>query len=112
MALLFGYMQRAYGQVFEQMASQATRFGLAHLRIKITYSSSSEEKSSTVLLELPVSVIQWAHLTGLQPSRDTMEVECVLHSVTHVSYLRIGTVDRQDTYIANPPGHCTLLSCR
>ena len=32
----------------------------------------------TVLLELPVSVVERADLAGLQPSRDAVEVECVL----------------------------------
>lgn len=51
-------------------------------------SSPEEEKLSTVLLELPVSVVQWAYLTSLQPSRDAMEVECVLRSETWVRYLQ------------------------
>jgi len=33
---------------------------------------------ATVLLEFPVSVIEWAYLAGLQPSGDTVEVECMV----------------------------------
>ena len=33
---------------------------------------------STILLELPVSIVQRAHLSCLQPSRDTVEVEGVI----------------------------------
>ena len=31
--------------------------------------------SSTVLLEFPVSVVEWTHLPRLQPSRNAMEME-------------------------------------
>jgi hypothetical protein len=34
--------------------------------------------STTVLLKLPVSVVQRAHLPGLQPSRDAVEMEGVV----------------------------------
>lgn len=34
--------------------------------------------SATVLLELPVAVVERAHLAGLEPARDAVEVEGVL----------------------------------
>lgn len=34
--------------------------------------------STTVLLKLPVTVVQWAHLAGLEPARNTMEMEGVV----------------------------------
>jgi len=47
---------------------------------------------TTILLELPVSIVQWTDLTCLQPPGDAMEVECV---------------------VADTPSHSTLLaSCR
>lgn len=33
---------------------------------------------ATVLLELPVSVVQWAYLSCLQPPRDAVEMEGVI----------------------------------
>jgi hypothetical protein len=33
---------------------------------------------AAVLLELPVSVVQGADLSGLQPARNAVEVKCVL----------------------------------
>lgn len=33
-----------------------------------------------VLLELPLSVVQRAHVTRLEPAGDAMEVECVLYT--------------------------------
>lgn len=41
------------------------------------YAAASSALPS-VFLELPVPVIQWADLAGLEPSRDAVEVECVL----------------------------------
>jgi len=33
---------------------------------------------ATIFLELPISVVKWAYLTSLQPTRDAMEVKGVL----------------------------------
>jgi hypothetical protein len=38
--------------------------------------------SPAILLELPVTVVQWADLAGLQPSRYAVEVESVLGKVS------------------------------
>ena len=38
----------------------------------------------SILLELPIAIIQRTHLTSLQPSGNTMEVKCVItHSPSH-----------------------------
>ena len=39
----------------------------------------AQRRLPSVLLEFPVSVVEWAYLSGLEPSRDAVEVECVLH---------------------------------
>jgi len=44
---------------------------------------------TAILLEFPVSVVEWAYLTGFQPSRDAVEMEGV---------------------IADTPGHGALLT--
>jgi len=33
---------------------------------------------STILLQFPLTVVKWAHMTGLEPSGDTVEVERVI----------------------------------
>lgn len=43
--------------------------------------------STTVLLKLPVTVVQWAHLAGLEPARNTMEMEGVL--VKMLAYVQL-----------------------
>lgn len=45
---------------------------------RIQISPSLANISTTILLELPISVIEWADLTRLQPSRNAVEVESVL----------------------------------
>ena len=35
-------------------------------------------RSSSVLLEFPVSVVEWTDLSCLKPARDTMKVKSVL----------------------------------
>jgi hypothetical protein len=42
----------------------------------VTY--DAQRRLPSVLLELPVSVVERAYLSGLEPSRDAVEVECVL----------------------------------
>jgi hypothetical protein len=45
-------------------------------------SPSCRVRLSTVLLELPVSVVQWADLARLEPSGDAVEVESVLSCIS------------------------------
>lgn len=46
--------------------------------VVLSIPGKSTNSLPTVLLELPISIVQWADLTGLQPSRYTMEVESML----------------------------------
>lgn len=63
---------------------------------------------TTVFLELPVSVVQWAHLAGLQPSRDAVEVEGVLDRDRQQA-----TGQRRcSTNIADTPSYGALLAGR
>jgi hypothetical protein len=62
---------------------------------------------ATILLELPVAVIQRADLSGLQPSRYAVEVESMLKEVSSVSVVGSG-----GTYVANTPSDGTLFGCR
>lgn len=45
---------------------------------KFKSTDDAQRRLPSVLLELPVSVIEWAYLSGLEPSRDAVEVEGVL----------------------------------
>lgn len=40
-----------------------------------------------ILLQLPLSVIQRTHISGLEPARDTVKVECVLYKDQHATLL-------------------------
>ena len=63
-----------------------------------------------VLLQLPLPVIEWAHVTRLQPPRDTVEVECVLKDPQSVMLSRIL---REVAYVADAPcGIAVLVSGR
>jgi len=42
-----------------------------------------------LLVEFPLAIVQWTHLSGLQPAGDAMEVEGV---------------------VTDAPGHCTLFT--
>lgn len=65
---------------------------------------------TAVLLELPVTVVERAHLTGLEPARNAMEVECVLVKDL-VKILRIiCRPSRGKTYVAYTPGDSALFT--
>lgn len=65
---------------------------------------------TTVLLELPVSVVQRADLTGLEPSRDAVEMERMLASRGLLAGSRTLGVVRATTYVADSPSYGALLA--
>ena len=64
-----------------------------------------------VFLEFPIPVIQWAHLTGLQPARYAMEVERMLVT-SHPISIRLGRIRRGTTHVTDTPSNSTLFGCR
>ena len=75
-------------------------------------------KKGSILLEFPLTVVQRAHLTSLQPTRDTVEMEGMLHKWQEE---RIMNSDwngnpaefrstRIMTDIANPPSDSALFT--
>jgi len=62
-----------------------------HLRLWKSRTSGGSRSLAAVLLELPLSVIQRAHISSFEPSRDTVEVEGM---------------------IADPPGHSAFSVLR
>jgi hypothetical protein len=69
------------------------------------------------LLHFPFSVVEGTHVSCLQPARDTMKVEGVLHvnifrvfKDEQVS-VRTCNVACSSTHITNPPGRITLFRC-
>ncbi len=62
--------------------------------------------SSTILLKLPVAVVERADLARLEPAGDAVEVEGVLSESQQMSARRHR---KPFTYVANPPGDGALL---
>ena len=63
--------------------------------------------SAAVLLELPVSVVKRADRSGLEPSRNAMEVESVLQRQW------LAGTDRPEeggAHVANTPSYCALFT--
>ncbi len=64
------------------------------------------------LLEFPFAVVQRAHLTRLEPSRNAVEVESVLHddrALTNMKYEEIFSA----THVADSPGNGAFFArCR
>jgi hypothetical protein len=65
--------------------------------------------SATVLLELPVAVVERAHLASLQPAGDAVEVERVLQ--IQVSILLCSCTVHNKTHVADSPRDCALFTC-
>ena len=61
--------------------------------------------SSSVFLELPVTVVERADLTGLQPSGDAVEMESVLYTLLDEKRQEL-----YPTHIADAPGDGTFFS--
>lgn len=68
--------ERAQRIVIGHVGVTAASCPLFHLVYSCGHPGTSALPS--ILLELPVPVVQRADLAGLQPSRDAVEVECML----------------------------------
>jgi hypothetical protein len=71
-------------EVYKRLISQSSGIALfswklkKRVTLKIQSTDDAQRRLPSVLLELPVSVVEWAYLSGLEPSRDAVEVEGVL----------------------------------
>jgi len=61
------------------------------LFIVTTIADFSRRTLATILLEFPVSIIEGANLTGLQPTRDAMEMESVITDTPSYGTLLAGS---------------------
>ncbi len=66
--------------------------------------------STTVLLELPVSVVQRADLPGLKPSGDAVEVEGMLFALVSSLIFSSRSEGARQSYIADSPRDGALLT--
>jgi hypothetical protein len=69
-------------------------------------------RSTTVLLEFPVPIVERTHLARLEPPGDAVEVESVL-GVKCCQFLSVVQVTWQwvvSTYVTDAPSHCALLA--
>ena len=64
-----------------------------------------------VFLEFPIPVVQWAHLTGLQPARYAMKMERMLVTSRSISVWP-GRNRRGTTHVTDTPSNSTLFGCR
>ncbi len=64
--------------------------------------------STAIFLEFPITIVEWADLTSLQPSRDTMKMECVLERV--ISFLAQTHSFRRTLHIPQATVHSSLVA--
>ena len=79
----------------------------AHCPLMPTPNANFTANLTTILLKLPISVVERANLAGFQPSGDAVEVEGVLVA-EHQLGTELGT--RHFTYVADTPSNGTLLT--